>query len=501
MTLKESLMPRVFIWVIVATGLAPSALRAASCESLAKLSTPAVSITLAKTVEAGSLTTLGSAETLPALPAFCRVAATLKPTADSVIGTEIWLPQSGWNGKLLVAGSGGWGGAIGYGAMADALLRGYATVATDDGHQGGGAAFIVGHPEKLIDFAYRAEHEMTVEAKALVKAFYGRDARYTYWNGCSGGGREGLLQAARYPKEYDGVIAGDAANVRRNAWALWLAVQTFKDPAARIPAEKYPMIHQAVLNACDAQDGLKDGLLSEPERCTVDFKALACTGADAPSCLTTRQVQSAQTLVSPATTANGEILFPRLEPGTELRWSRLAGGPAPGELFLDQFRYLVYPDTDWDWRTFDLERDAARAHAVNKEVLELDPRLAAFEERGGKLLMYHGWADQQVAPGSSVEFYKSVVSQSASPVDAPKWVRLFMVPGMGHCSGGEGPDDFDALAAMERWVEHGDAPAQIVASHRSAGRIDRTRPLCPYPQVARYKGQGSIDEAANFSCQ
>ncbi len=494
-------MSRAFPWVIAAIALAPATLRAASCESLSKLGTPAVNITLASAVPAGPFTVPGGAEALPKLPAFCRVAATLEPTADSSIGIEVWLPASGWNGKLLALGSGGWGGALSYESMADAVLRGYAAVVTDDGHRGGSASFIVGHPEKLVDFAYRAEHEMTVEAKALVKAFYGRDARHAYWSGCSGGGREGLLQAARYPDEFDGVIAGDPANVRRNAWALWLAVQTFKDPEAHIAPEKYAVIHQAVLAACDAQDGLKDGLISEPDRCAVDFKVLECKGADAPSCLTARQVQSAQAMISPAKAANGEILFPRLEPGTELRWARLAGGPAPAELFLDQFRYLVYANADWDWRTFDLERDAARAHAVNKDVLELNPNLAAFAKRGGKLLMYHGWADQQVAPGSSVEFYKSAVSLSPNPADAPSWIRLFMAPGMGHCAGGEGPDNFDALASMERWVEQGAPPAQIIATHRSGGRIDRTRPLCPYPQVARYKGRGSIDDAASFTCE
>ena len=494
-------MSRAYPWVILAIALAPAVLRAASCESLSTLSTPAADITLASAVPAGPFTAPGGAEALQKLPAFCRVVATLKPTGDSSIGTEIWLPASGWNGKLLAVGSGGWGGAISYDALADGVRRGYATVATDDGHKGGGAAFVVGHPEKLIDFAYRAEHEMTLEAKVLIKAFYGREARHAYWSGCSGGGREGLLQAARYPEEFDGVIAGDAADVRRNAWALWLAVQTFKDPDAQIPPAKYPMIHQAVLNACDAQDGLKDGLLSEPDRCAIDFKVLECKGADSTACLTARQVRSAQAIVSPAKTAKGEILFPRLEPGTELRWARLAGGPAPNELFLDQFRYLVYPNVDWDWRTFDLERDAARAHEVNKDVLELNPNLAAFAKRGGKLLMYHGWADQQVAPGSSVEFYKTAVSLSPNPADAPSWIRLFMAPGMGHCAGGEGPNDFDAIAALERWVEQGTAPAQIIASHSSGGRVDRTRPLCPYPQVARYKGSGSIDEAASFTCR
>jgi feruloyl esterase len=494
---------RVRLTFVVAIAFAPMAARAASCEDLAKQSAAAVHISIAQSVAVGAFSTPEGAQPRAKLPAFCRIVATLAPTADSSIGIEVWLPAAegarAWNGKFLAVGSGGWGGAIAYRAMADALARGYATAATDDGHRGGGAAFVVGHPDKLIDFAWRAEHETTVRAKAFIKAFYGSEARHSYWEGCSGGGREGLLQAARFPDEFDGVVAGDPANVRRNAWALWLATQTFKDAAARIPPQKYALAHKLVLDACDAQDGLKDGLISEPQRCNVDFKALQCKGADDASCLTARQVQSAQTLISPAKSASGAVLFPRLEPGTELGWARLGGGPEPGALFLDQFRYLVYPSTGWDWKTFDLERDAAKAHAINHGVLELDPNLAAFARRGGKLLIYHGWADQQVAPGSSVEFYESVVR--AASTDASSWVRLFMAPGMGHCAGGEGPNEFDALSAMERWVEEGTPPTQIIASHRTDGRVDRTRPLCPYPQVARYNGNGSIDDAANFTCK
>jgi feruloyl esterase len=485
---------------LVAGAPAPG-LQAQSCETLSRLTSPTVSITFAKTIDTGALTPDGSTATISHLPAFCRVVATIKPTADSDIGTEVWLPVANWNGKFLAVGSGGWGGSIAYDEMADALRRGYATSATDDGHTGHGASFIVSHYEKFVDFAYRAEHEMIEEAKILIRAFYGRAPRYSYWNGCSGGGREGLLQASRYPDEFDGIIAGDPANVRRNAWALWLAVQTFKDPAAYVPPDKYPMIHRFVLDACDANDGLKDGLIEDPESCHIDFRALQCKGPDGPNCLTTRQIQTAQTIISPATTSAGKILFPRLEPGTELRWDRLAGGPRPADLFLDEFRYVVYQDPNWDWRTFDLERDSAKAHEVDKDVDELDPHLAAFAKHGGKLLIYHGWADQQVAPGSSIEFYKSVVNLSVDPEHASNWVRLFMVPGMGHCSGGEGLDVFDKVSVIEQWAERGKAPNQVIAAHQTAGKVDRTRPLCPYPQVARYNGPGHIDDASNFTCR
>lgn len=481
--------------------LLPAALHALPCDRLSQLASPTLSITLAKVMDAGNFTPAGSTNALQNLPTFCRVAVDLKPTPDSDIHMEVWLPTSQWNGKFIAVGSGGWGGSLSYGEMADALRRGYATSATDDGHTGRGASFVVGHPEKLIDFAYRAEHEMTVEAKTLIHAFYGRDPRYSYWKGCSGGGREGLLQASRYPDEFDGIIAGDPANIRRNAWALELANQTFKDPEAYIPPAKYPMIHRAVLEACDAKDGLKDGLIEAPESCNVDFKSLQCKAADGPDCLTAHQVQTAQTITSPVATKAGKILFPRVEPGTELRWSRLAGGPQPADLFLDEFRYIVYQDPNWDWRSFDLERDSAKAHAIDKNVDELNPNLTAFEKHGGKLLLYHGWADQQVSPGSSVEFYKAVLESSGSPEQTSNWIRLFMAPGMAHCSGGEGPDTFDKISVMEQWVEQGKTPEQIIAAHETVGKIDRTRPLCPYPQVAHYNGAGSIDEASNFSCR
>jgi feruloyl esterase len=485
----------------LAIAFEPGVLQARPCESLFKLSSATESISLAKIVETGTFAPSESTEALTSLPPFCRVTVQLRPSADSDIGVEIWLPISGWNGKFLAVGSGGWGGSIAYEDMAEALRRGYATSATDDGHTGRGASFIAGHPEKFVDFAYRAEHGMILEAKRLIKGFYGRDARYSYWNGCSGGGREGLLQAYRYPDEFDGIIAGDPADLRRNAWALWLAVQTFKDPAAVIPPEKYPAIHRAVLDACDANDGLKDGLIDDPPSCRVDFKTLECKGADGPDCLTPRQVQTAQTITNPAATAAGQVLFPRLEPGTELRWNRLAGGPHPADMFIDQFRYVVYQDPDWDWRNFDLERDSAKADAADKDIDALDPHLAAFAKHGGKLLIYHGWADQQVAPGASVEFYNSVLELSAGSVPSSKWIRLFMAPGMAHCTGGEGPDTFDKISLIERWVEKGEAPARIIAAHSTAGNVDRTRPLCPYPQVARYSGAGSIDEASNFTCR
>ncbi len=489
----------ILAWIFAIAAMSSVPMLGQACGRLAQRSTATVSIT-ANVIQGGMLAPGKGAKSLSGLPDFCRATLVLHPTTDSEIHAEVWLPVSGWNGKFLAVGSGGWGGSIGYDGMADALRRGYATSATDDGHTGSSASFIMGHPEKFIDFAYRSEREMTVESKDLIKEFYGRSPRYSYWNGCSGGGREGLLQAHRYPEEFDGIIAGDPANVRRNAWALWLATQTFKDPDAYIPPSKYAMIHRYVLNACDAHDGVKDGLISDPESCKVDFKDLECKSGDGLECLTHRQVQTAQTIISPATDSKGKVLFSRLEPGTELRWGRVAGGPEPADLFLDQFRYVIFQNPNWDWHTFNLERDSAKANAMDKDVDDLDPDLTAFAKRGGKLLLYHGWADQQVAPGASVDFYRSVMQSAGDALRASDWARLFMVPGMAHCSGGEGPDSFDKISAMEQWVEEGRAPDKIIASHRSDGKTDRTRPLCPYPQIARYKGTGSIDSAESFAC-
>jgi len=456
--------------------------RAQSCEDLTQQSTSTISI---------------KASVADKLPAACHVTATLHPTPTSDIHAEIWLPLAGWNGKLLVQGSGGWGGS--FASSAEPLRRGYATASTDDGHTGPSASFLLGHPEKLADFAYRAEHETTLLAKRLIQAFYGHAPARSYWVGCSGGGREGLIQAARFPDTFDGIIAGDPADIRRNSWALNIAIQSFKDPEAIIPPSKYPMIHRFVLDACDANDGLKDGLIGDPTTCHPNFRTLQCKSADGTDCLTTRQVQTAQAIISPAKDSTGKVFFSRLEPGTELRWSRLAGGPTPADLFLDEFRYAVYQDPAWDWRTFNLDRDAARAHAIDKDVDELDPNLSAFVRHGGKLILYHGWADQQVAPTNTVDFYKSTLASSKTATN-PDWARLYMLPGMAHCSGGEGPDTFDKIGLLEQWVEHNQPPAEVIASQQTEGKTTRTRPICPYPKTAHYNNTGDPNQASSFTC-
>jgi len=469
-----------------------------SCEELASLALPTTTISLAQSVAAGGF------ETIKNLPAFCRVAATLTPTSDSEIKVEVWLPASGWNGKLQAVGNGGWAGSISYPAMGEALRRGYATSSTDTGHSGGNARFALGHPEKLIDYAWRSEHEMTVNAKAIIAAFYGNAPRLSYWNGCSAGGKQALKEAQKFPQDFDGIIAGAPASdwTGRASASLRVAQAVHKDEASDIPAAKYPLIHAAVLDACDAHDGVKDGVIENPRRCTFNPKTLECRGEDNSSaCLTKAQVETVRTIYASAKNPKSGREITGLEPGSELGWATW-GGAQPLAISADHFKYVVFADPNWDHRTFDFERDVVRAEQIDAGVVNaLDPNLKPFFDRGGKLLQYHGWSDPQISPGNSVQYYERVAESLGGEKKIQSSYRLFMVPGMGHCGGGEGPNSFDMVSALEQWVEHGKAPDSIVASRVRDGKVERTRPLCPYPQVATYRGTGSTDQAASFVCK
>jgi feruloyl esterase len=492
------------LWLLAFVSAMPAF--AAPCDTLASLKLSDATITLAQLVPAGQFSPPGEQSRTPTnsyktLPEFCRVAATLTPSSDSDVKIEVWLPASGWNRKFQAVGNGGWAGVISYAAMADAVRSGYASASTDTGHVGGRGTFALGHPEKLIDFAWRSEHEMTVKAKQIVNAFYGSAPKLSYWNGCSTGGRQGLKEAQMFPDDYDGIIAGAPAN--RTAISLWIAHAVLKDPASYIPPSKYPVIHQAAVAACDRHDGLKDGLIDDPTKCNFDPKVLVCQDADGPSCLTAAQVEAARKIYSPAINPRtGKELFASLVPGTELGWGAQALGPDPSTNIYDQYRYVVFKDPNWDWKTFDFDSDVERGDRPENLIMNAtNPDMKAFFARGGKLLLYHGWSDSSVPTVNTIKYYNSVVHTIGAAAKVSDSVRLFLAPGMGHCGGGEGPNTFDKVAALERWVEHGEAPTSLLASHSTDGKVDRTRPLCPYPQVARYKGTGSIDEAANFVCR
>jgi tannase/feruloyl esterase len=413
------------------------------------------------------------------------------------------MPAANWNGKYQAVGNGAFSGAIGLAAMAGPLARGYATSSTDTGHPGNTARFAFGHPEKLVDFGWRAVHEMTVTSKAIIAAYYESGPRLSYWSGCSAGGRQALMEAQRFPADYDGIIAGSPGLdwTGRAAQAV-RGAQLLKDESARLSPAKAQALHKAVVDACDATDGLKDGLIADPTKCKFDPGTLQCKGADDSGCLTAAEVKTARALYSPLVNSKAKRESAGLQPGSELGWTNLGWTASARATGLDQFRYLVFKDASWDIDRFNSQTDLARADDADEGIVNaMNANLKPFIDRGGKLIQYHGWSDPQISPGNSVQYYQQVDKLLGSAVKVSDSYRLFMAPGMGHCRGGEGPNVFDPVAALEQWVEHKQAPEQIVASHVTNGTVDRTRPLCPYPQVATYKGTGSIDEAANFSCK
>jgi feruloyl esterase len=435
------------------------------------------------------------------LPAHCRVNAILKPSADSEIEMEVWMPADNWNGKFQFVGGGGWAGNISFPAMAAAVQEGYATASTDTGHKGGNALFAIGHPEKVVDFAYRAVHESTVQSKALIAKYYDRAARLSYWNGCSTGGRQGLMEAQKYPEDFDAIIAGAPANFQTHlhAWDLVVSVPALKDPSAAVPAAKLNALSQAAVAACDAKDGVTDGLINDPRACKFDPAVLLCKGADADNCLTAPQLESVKRVYAAAKTKSGETVFPGKEPGSETGWGGvLAGQQAPG-VSIGSFQ-VAYNDANWDAKTFDLDRDLKIVdEKVGTIINAVNPDLSAFKVHGGKLLLYHGWNDTAISPGNTINYYESVLKKMGGKQD--NFVRLFMAPGMQHCGNGPGPNQINYMGTIERWRESNSAPDTLTAYHVTNNRVDMVRPLCPYPQVATYKGTGSTNDAANFVCK
>jgi feruloyl esterase len=493
--------------IFAAFAVSASSAFAASCESIAALALPNAKVTSAQQVASGAFVPPGPAASVPPLfaklPAFCRVTATLAPSADSDIKIEVWMPAAGWSGKFQAVGNGGWNGSIPYAALANALLGGYATAGTDTGHVGNTASFALGHPEKLVDFGYRAVHEMTVNAKTIVDAFYGAMPTLSIFNGCSQGGRQGVTEAVRYPADFDGIIAGaPAVNfLHLHAGRVALNRSMNATPANVIPASKYPLIHQAVLASCDANDGVVDGVLENPGACTFNPKMLQCSGHDGASCLSAAQVESATRMYTgaqhPSTKAQ---ILPGLAPGAELGWG-VIGSTQPLSLTVDTFKYVVMKDRNWDAARFNagIDIDVALASDPDDALGSTKADLRPFFARGGKLLMYHGWSDPQVTPYNTINFFHKVL-QTQGGAGVGTSIQLYMVPGMNHCAGGPGTDVFDKVSALEEWIKTGTAPARIEASHSTNGIVDRTRPLCPIGQVARWNGTGSTDDAANFAC-
>jgi len=520
-------LPILNLLAVIACTAMPAS--ASSCEDLARLSLSAMTIITAAPVPADGTFTPPGEKPIQHLPAFCRVAASIKPTSDSNIQFEVWMPSAGWNGKFQGAGNGGFAGSINYAAMAGAVSHGYATASTDTGHQGTGidASWALGHPEKIVDFGYRAIHETADKAKAIMRAFYGEGPRRSYFNSCSNGGRQALMEAQRFPGDYDGIIAGAPANFWTHllTQAAWDIQATMQDSASYIPASKLPAIEAAALARCDEVDGVKDGVIDDPTRCHFDPSELLCKGPDSDSCLTAQQVSALKKIYAGPRTSSSQQIMPGFPPGGETGgggWGLWVTGPAPGKSL--QFAFgtqffgnMVYNNAAWDYRTFDVDRDLKAADDKMAPILNAtDADLTRFKERGGKLILYHGWNDAAIPAGNTIHYYQSVLKKMGRDNGA-EFVRLYMVPGMQHCGGGPGPDMFgqmgvaqgdpqhDLDASLERWVEQGIAPDQIIAAKYKTGSdpasgVIRTRPLCPYPAVAHVRGTGSTDAAANFVC-
>jgi feruloyl esterase len=476
----------------------------AACDSLMSLALPDTTIQSAALVPAGPFAVpaspgAGGGKPITVAEA-CRVAGTVKPA----IKFEVWLPASGWNGKFQAVGGGGFAGVISYGAMAAALNAGYATASTDTGHAGSNGAWALNRPDLVVDYGYRAIREMTLKSKAIVEAFYGKGPRLSYFVGCSTGGRQGLMEAQRYPTDYDGIVAGAPANnfTHLTAGNIWMAAATLKDEATRLSPAKLAVLNKAALAFCDARDGVSDGLIESPLSCPFDPAVVQCTGAETDSCLTPVQVGASRRLYGPLVNPRtNEFIFPGFPPGSELTWGALAGGPQPLFIPLDFYKYFVHSSPNWDWKTMNFDRDVVSVDEKLGPILNaVNPNLAAFKARGGKLIMYHGWNDQLITPSNTVNYFNSV-AKTMGTRETDEFARLFMAPGMLHCAGGPGPNSFNAVAALEQWVEQGIKPEKLIASHATNGVVDRTRPLCPYPQVAVYTGSGSVDEAANFVCK
>src|SRR6185436_18067453 len=491
-------------FVVILMGLcAPAAASAATCEQLAMLSVRGGTVTMAQAIAPGAFTAPagragapGAANPYAKLAAFCRVALTLKPAPRSDIKAEVWLPSSGWNGKLQVVGNGGFAGTISYPAMANALAAGYATASTDTGHTGPSTNTFA-NADVLIDFAHRAIHETAVAAKAAIDGFYGNMPKLSYFNGCSTGGRQALTAAQRYPEDFNGIIAGAPASYtsKQTFGQIWF-YQALADPASALPREKLSLVHDAVMNACDDLDGAKDGVLENPLACKFDPKVLVCKeGADPAGCLTPAQADGVRRIYAgPSNPRTGAHIFPGLERGSELGWSAV-----PVSYAVDYFKYIVFKDANWDPKSLNYDTDVERASKGDNLVFEAnDPDMSKFTGRGGKLIMYQGWGEPGIPPGNLVRYYDDVLKKTKNAKDS---VRVFMVPGMGHCGGGNGTSTFDMVSALDAWTDRAQAPARINASRVRDGKADRTRPLCAWPQTARYKGSGSIDDEANFVCK
>ena len=485
------------------------------CESLTDLKLAHVTITEARLVSKAPFGPGGQAS----IPAYCRILGTARPTADSDIRFEVAIPEGeAWNGRYLQVGNGGFAGTIPERSIQFGLATGFAVAGTDDGHQsmiGTDASWALGHPEKVVDFGYRALKETTDAAKAIIAAHAKRTPKYSYFLGCSDGGREALMEAQRFPADFDGIVAGDPANhwTHLLGAAAWNAQALSATPGSAIPAAKLKALEAAALKAC----GDQDGVIENPLACHFDPAAIRCKAGDASDCLTGDQIEAARKIYGGARNPRtGARMLAGYAPGGEAEsggWSPWITGPDAGvvdKALLSAFAhnffaYVVFADPGFDIRKLNLNADVAAADAKYAPIFNSwNPDLSAFARRGGKLIQYHGWADPAIPAGDSIDYFEAVRTKMG---DTAGFYRLFLAPGMLHCQGGKGPNELNtpAMLALTAWVEHGHAPARLIirqtVDNDPAKPLLRTRPLCAYPKVAAWNGKGDRSQASNWACK
>src|SRR5215470_8175104 len=478
---------------------------AINCAELMSLRLADTTITAAEEIPAGTYTAPGFPP-LTNLPAFCRVALTVAPQ----VRIEVWMPKETWNRRYRGEGGGGYAGSISYGGLATGIRAGYATASTDTGHPASAGGTFALNPDGtlnnqlILDFAERSLHEMVRKAKNLITIYYGSPARHSYWNGCSTGGRQGLMAVQRFPEEYDGLVIGaPAINWDRFIPSeLWPQIVLNKTAGGPISPAKLAAVTKAAIAACDASDGVTDGLINDPRKCTYDPAALVCkAGEDAASCLTTQEADAIRKIWNGPVDASGQRLWFGLERGTPLNF--LAGNN-PFPIATSHFQFWIRQDAKFDWHTLGESDFAADFRDSQKKFHDVigtdDPKLEAFRKHGGKMIIWHGEADPLIFPRGTISYYERVLAANGGSKRVDDFARLFMAPGVGHCGGGDGPNPVGLFDAAVAWVEKGAAPATLHASRKRPDGTTLTRPLCPYPTTAKWTGKGSTDDAANFVC-
>jgi len=522
-----ALLPLSLLGVLPSAAFAAAPAGDAQCSGLAAKVIGNAAVQVAEAVTSGAYQPV-EGTSLTDLPAFCRVRGLAKPSPRSAIHFEVWLPMTNWNSRIHMVGNGGYSPNMNFGQMATLLKYGSVAVATDTGHTGDPSdlSFGTGNDDAIADWGFRSVHESIVPAKALTAAFYGKPARKTYFLGCSTGGHQGLVEANRYPDDFDGILGGAPANNRTNLNLsfLWRFV-TFHPPGDNtrtiMQPEDLALANRAAMAQCDALDGVRDGVMANPLACKFDVAKLKCSAGKTDSCLTREQVEAMNKTYNPLKRRDtGADIYTGWIVGSE--WVDGAGGwhgywadPRKPEqpMRAEYVRGWAFNDPNWSPWSFDFGKDVDFVHKRVGEIADMnDPDLSAFKERGGKIILYQGWVDPIVSALDTVAYFGKVEEANTNAAD---FARLFMVPGMGHCSGGPGATNFtfnlntdadhDAVLALQRWVEEGKAPERIVATRfkdrTPASGVAMTRPLCAWPKVPTYTGKGSTDDAANFICR